>query len=57
MHARLGIYAKWTCRDCTSTQRQGSYACRECCGYTGRRAKVATGVTDAVGRPSRRVPS
>ena len=48
--------AVWFCPDCTRNQRQGSYPCTECCGYTGRRAKVATGVTDAVGRPSRRLP-
>lgn len=48
--------AIWYCDDCTTGQRPGSYACSLCCGFTGRRAKVATGVTDAVGRPSRRLP-
>lgn len=56
-HARLGYLARWFCPNCFSQQRPGSYACRYCCGYTGRRAKVATDVRDAFGRPSRRVPS
>lgn len=55
-HARLGYLAKWTCPDCFTQQRPGSYPCTRCTGYTGRRAKVATGVTDTVGRPSKRVP-
>ena len=56
-HARQGLKALWYCEGCFRTQRQGSFACMLCCGWTGKRYKVATGVTTAVGRPSRRVPS
>lgn len=55
MSARLSPQM-WFCDDCTRKQRPGSYACTKCCGYTGRRAKVATGVTTAHGTPSKRVP-
>ena len=56
-HARLGQRAKWFCKGCTRNQRQGSFACRRCCGYTGKRANVATNVRTAFGRPSKRVPA
>ena len=55
-HARLGLKALWYCPGCFRIQRQGSFACMLCCGFTGKRIKVATGVTTAVGRPSKRVP-
>lgn len=56
-HARLGSLAKWFCQNCFTYQRPSSYPCRCCCGYTGKREKVATGVTRVNGQPSRRVPS
>lgn len=31
----------WYCDDCTTGQRPGSYPCRLCCGYTGRREQVS----------------
>jgi hypothetical protein len=46
----------WFCKDCTAKQRPGSFPCMLCCGFTGKRIQVATGVTTAVGRPSKRVP-
>ncbi len=47
----------WFCDGCTRKQRQGSFACRHCCGYTGKRAKVLPDVVNAWGRPTNRVPS
>jgi hypothetical protein len=56
-HARLGLKALWYCPGCFVQQRPGSFACRHCCGYTGKRANVCTDVRNAFGRPSKRVPS
>ena len=56
MSVRASV-AVWFCKGCTAKQRPASYPCRECCGYTGKRAKVMADVLDAWGRPSRRVPS
>lgn len=33
--------ATWYCDDCSTGQRPGSYPCRLCCGYTGRREQVS----------------
>lgn len=55
-HARLGVHALWFCAGCFRQQRPGSYPCRKCCGYTGKRANVCTDVRTAHGRLTNRVP-
>lgn len=50
-HARLGIYARWTCKGCTATQFPGRFPCRECCGYTTSEDKVVRGITTVYGKP------
>jgi hypothetical protein len=50
-HARLGFHARWYCRDCTTVQHAGRYACRCCCGYTTSRDKVTRGVLTMKGKP------
>lgn len=55
-HARLGIYARWTCKGCTSTQFAGRYPCRECTGFTTDSDKVVRGVMTLKNRPNVRCP-
>jgi hypothetical protein len=55
-HARLGIYARWTCDGCTATQFPGRYPCKECTGYTASNDKVVRGVLTAHGRLNSRCP-
>ena len=57
MHARLGVKAAWFCPGCFATQRQGSFACRLCCGFTGQRVNVCTDVRNAYGKPTKKVPA
>ena len=53
MHARLGVYAKWTCKDCTANQYPGRLPCTDCCGYTTSTEKVVRGVLTLKGKPLR----
>lgn len=55
-HARLGVYARWNCKDCTTNQFAGRFACRECCGYTTDPDKVVRGVLTAKGKLNVRCP-
>lgn len=54
MHARLGVYARWFCKGCTSSWFQGRFACRFCCGYTASADNVVRGVRTAHGQPAAR---
>ena len=56
-HARLGVYAKWTCKDCTTNQYRGRLECRLCCGYTTDQARILPRVLNAWGRPVNKVTS
>jgi hypothetical protein len=49
-HARLGVYARWFCSDCTTNQYAGRLPCRCCCGYTTDQARVVRGVLTVKGR-------
>ena len=55
-HARLGIYARWACKGCTSTQFAGRYPCSDCCGFTTDGEKVVRGVMTLKNRPNVRCP-
>jgi hypothetical protein len=50
-HARLGVYAKWTCKDCTANQYVGRLPCTDCTGYTTDPARILPRVLNAWGRP------
>ena len=53
-HARLGVLARWFCRDCTTRWYQGRFPCTDCCGYTTSAEKVVRGVLTLKGRPNAR---
>jgi len=56
-HARLGVYARWTCDDCTNAQFPGRLPCTDCTGYTTDQERILPRVLNAWGRPVDRVPS
>lgn len=49
-HARLGVLARWTCKDCTTNQFPGRLECRLCCGSTADRERILPRVLNAWGK-------